>query len=151
MKEVFETAFGKFGVEIKDRKVTRIDFFNAKESYSLSPLANKVKVQLNEYFEGGRKDFDIPINLEGTPFQIKVWEELKKIPYGKTMSYQELAEKVGSPDGARAVGMACNKNPISIVIPCHRVIGKTGNLTGYASGLDLKSKLLNLEKENVEE
>lgn len=148
MKEVFETPIGKFGVEIKDRAVVRLDYYNAKESYSLSPLANKVKQELLEYLDGSRKEFDVPVSMEGTAFQVKVWEELKKIPYGETISYQELAEKVGSPDGARAVGMACNKNPVSIIVPCHRVIGKSGNLTGYATGLDLKSKLLNLESEN---
>ena len=89
--------------------------------------------------------------VEGTEFQKKVWEEMQKIPYGKTRTYGELAEKVGNPKGARAVGMACNKNKIPVIIPCHRVVGKNGKLTGFAGGLDIKELLLKIEgdKANV--
>lgn len=112
-----------------------------------SSLLEKAERQLTEYFEGRRKNFDLPIELNGTDFQVKVWKALEKIPYGETKSYQEIAEEVASPKAFRAVGNANNKNPISIIIPCHRVIGKSGKLAGYGGGLDKKEYLLNLEKQ----
>jgi len=108
-------------------------------------LKNTAK-QLDEYFTGKRKKFDIPLNLKGTEFQVKVWEALKTIPYGETRSYGELAARIGNPKACRAVGMANNHNPVSIIIPCHRVIGCKGSLTGYAGGLKIKQQLLELEK-----
>lgn len=107
----------------------------------------RVKQALGDYFEGKRTEFDFTLEIEGTDFQRKVWEEMAKIPYGKTMTYGELAIKVGSPKGARAVGMACNKNKIPIIIPCHRVVGANGKLTGFAGGLDVKEILLKIEGE----
>lgn len=101
--------------------------------------------QLQEYVAGKRKEFTIPLHQIGTPFQLKVWEELLRIPYGQTRSYGEIAVRVDNPKGQRAVGMANNRNPIGIVVPCHRVIGKNGSLTGYAGGLDIKQRLLELE------
>ena len=101
--------------------------------------------QLHEYLAGKRKEFTIPLHQMGTPFQLKVWEELGRIPYGETRSYGDLAMRVENPKGQRAVGMANNRNPIGIVVPCHRVIGKDGSLTGYAGGLDIKQRLLELE------
>ncbi len=101
--------------------------------------------QLEEYFAGTRKIFDVLLDADGTDFQKKVWEELKKIPYGKTISYKSLAEKLGDVKSIRAVGKANAQNPIAIIIPCHRVIGSDGSLTGYAGGLDIKEKLLHLE------
>ena len=101
--------------------------------------------QLQEYVSGQRKEFTIPLHPIGTPFQLKVWEELLRIPYGETRTYGEIAAQVDNPKGQRAVGMANNRNPIGIVVPCHRVIGKGGSLTGYAGGLDIKQKLLELE------
>jgi len=111
-----------------------------------TPLIKKTAKQLDEYFDGKRKVFDLPIIMHGTDFQLKVWKALQKIPYGKTLSYLELAEKIGNKKACRAVGMANNRNPISIIVPCHRVIGKNGKLVGYAGGLELKQILLNLEK-----
>lgn len=101
--------------------------------------------QLNEYFSGERLKFKLPLDLEGTPFQQDVWQALCKIPFGSTVSYKEIAEKVGSPKGARAVGMANNRNPLPIVIPCHRVIGASGELVGFAPGVEVKEHLLNHE------
>lgn len=101
--------------------------------------------QLREYLTGMRREFTLPLHPIGTPFQLQVWEELRRIPYGETTSYGEIALKVGNPKGQRAVGMANHRNPIGIVVPCHRVIGKNGNLTGYAGGLDIKQRLLELE------
>ena len=112
---------------------------------SSSVLDNAI-LQLNEYLAGKRKSFDLPLKFGGTEFQNRVWNELQKIPYGKTISYKELAERTGNIKACRAVGMANNKNPIPIIIPCHRVIGASGKLTGYAGGLEIKKFLLDLEQ-----
>ena len=101
--------------------------------------------QLKEYFDGERKTFDIPLDLRGTLFQKKVWEALRQIPYGERCSYHEVAQRIGNPKASRAVGLANNKNPILIVIPCHRVVGKSGELVGYAGGIERKEYLLHLE------
>lgn len=111
-----------------------------------SPLQREVDKQMGEYFEGERKEFDLPLRPEGTDFQKKVWNALLEIPFGETRSYQDIANAVGSPKACRAVGMANHQNPIIIVIPCHRVIGKNGKLVGYGGGLSMKEKLLLLEK-----
>lgn len=102
--------------------------------------------QLREYFAGRRKDFSIPLAPAGTDFQKKVWKELTHIPYGETRSYGEIARLMGNPRACRAVGMANHNNPIPVLIPCHRVIGKNGELTGYAGGLEKKTALLKLER-----
>lgn len=109
------------------------------------PYLFNIFKQLREYFNRDRKKFDVPLSFKGTEFQTRVWNELKKIPYGKTISYKELALKLGNLKLIRAVGKANAKNPVPIVVPCHRVIGQNGNLTGYAGGLDIKEKLLILE------
>ena len=101
--------------------------------------------ELDEYFNGKRQAFDLPLNPIGTPFQQKVWAELQKIPYGTTISYGELARRIGQPSASRAVGMANHRNPLVIFIPCHRVIGSDGSLTGYAAGVEVKRFLLDLE------
>jgi methylated-DNA-[protein]-cysteine S-methyltransferase len=101
--------------------------------------------QLDEYFAGARRQFEIPLHPSGTPFQLKVWEQLREIPYGETISYGTLARRVASPNASRAVGLANGRNPLAIIIPCHRVIGANGSLTGYGGGLDRKRFLLGLE------
>lgn len=111
----------------------------------IAKVYRKVATQLREYLEGSRKEFDVFIKLYGTPFQIKVWESLLQIPYGKTWSYKQMAEFIEEDYAVRAVGGALHANPLQIILPCHRVIGKTGKLTGYALGLNLKQKLLELE------
>jgi len=103
--------------------------------------------QLDEYFAGKRREFDLPISPHGTEFQRRVWQSLLTIPYGETRSYGQVAQMIGNPKACRAVGMANNRNPISIIIPCHRVIGSGGELTGYGGGLEAKQKLLELEKD----
>ena len=105
-----------------------------------------LREQLQQYFAGERTDFDLPLAPVGTPFQEEVWRALREIPYGETASYGELAARIGRPSAARAVGMANGSNPISIVLPCHRVIGASGNLTGYAGGVERKRFLLDLER-----
>jgi methylated-DNA-[protein]-cysteine S-methyltransferase len=109
----------------------------------------EVTVQLSDYFSGARESFDLPLAPEGTPFQKQVWDELVKIPYGETISYGELARRIGNPKANRAVGLANGSNPIPIIIPCHRVIGSNGKLTGYGGGLPIKEKLLALEKRQL--
>ena len=104
--------------------------------------------QLLEYFAGERQEFDLPLQLSGTEFQLLVLEELKKIPYGETTSYGEIAKRIGKPKAMRAVGAANGRNPIPIIVPCHRVIGSTGDLTGFGGGLTTKQALLQLEAEN---
>ena len=110
------------------------------------PVFVVAKAQLTEYFAGTRTAFDLPLAASGTPFQKTVWAELVRIPYGKTFSYGELAARIGNPKASRAVGLANGKNPLSIVVPCHRVIGASGKLTGYGGGLERKEALLALER-----
>ena len=102
--------------------------------------------QLQEYFAGKRQEFELQIAPQGTPFQKEVWRELCRIPYGKTASYQAIAEQLGKPKACRAVGMANGRNPLPIIIPCHRIIGKNGTLTGFGGGLPVKRQLLELER-----
>lgn len=115
--------------------------------YNEKPFAS-ARQQLREYFEGERKDFDLPLNMSGTEFQVQVLEELRRIPYGETASYADIAARIGRPKAMRAVGAANGRNPLPIVIPCHRVIGSSGSLTGFGGGLDTKEALLRLEAEN---
>lgn len=114
-----------------------------------TPLLQVAASQLHEYFAGVRADFDLPLSFHGTDFQTAVWKALQTIPYGQTMSYQEIAQGIKNPKAYRAVGLANNRNPISIIIPCHRVVGKNGKLVGYAGGLAAKEKLLELENSHA--
>jgi methylated-DNA-[protein]-cysteine S-methyltransferase len=113
-----------------------------------TPFAAAIK-QLREYFAGKRETFDLPLILDGTPFQLSVWRNLQAIPYGKTVSYLDLAKKIGNPKAVRAVGLANGSNPIPIIVPCHRVIGSDGSLTGFGGGLPTKQKLLALESRQL--
>ena len=114
------------------------------EDPSSPPLAACAK-QVADYLEGKRTDFRLPLAPTGTTFQQRVWKEIARIPYGKTITYAELAKRAGSPGSARAAGAATGRNPLSIIVPCHRVVGTSGSLTGYAGGLDRKARLLRLE------
>jgi len=109
------------------------------------PVLMKTERQLGEYFAGKRKTFSVPLDMRGTPFQKNVWEALLAIPFGETRSYGQLATQLGNPRATRAVGAANGRNPISIIVPCHRVIGSSGKLTGFAGGLETKERLLRLE------
>jgi len=111
-----------------------------------TPLIKKAKLQLDEYYAKKRTKFDLPLSLHGTEFQKSVWKALQTVKYGETASYKDIAVKIGNPKAVRAVGMANNKNPVSIVVPCHRIIGSNGSLVGYGGGLPMKEYLLDLEK-----
>ena len=155
MENVFfyETIIGSLGIKDDGKNIIEI-FFSKEEiprdlELKESPLIKATMEQLQEYFEGKRKDFDIPMEAKGTEFQKSVWDQLLKVPYGETCSYGEIAKRIGNPKASRAIGMANNRNPISIIIPCHRVIGASGKLVGYGGGLDIKERLLKLEKENI--
>jgi methylated-DNA-[protein]-cysteine S-methyltransferase len=115
------------------------------------PIIAEAMRQLQEYFDGRRTTFALPLDVTGTPFQLKVWDALRTIPFGETRSYAEIAEQIGQPRAVRAVGAANGRNPISIVTPCHRVIGSTGSLTGFAAGLDTKARLLAFEGARLSE
>lgn len=145
----YDTPVGKLYIEAEEDFLTKLSFFELSGKRLETPVIKETYGQLTEYFEGNRKTFDIPLKLEGTDFQKSVWHALMKIPYGKTVSYLDIARSAGNPKASRAVGMANNKNKIPIIIPCHRVIGKNGSLTGYAGGLEIKKKLLELEKQQI--
>ena len=112
-----------------------------------TPLLQEAEEQLNEYFAGARREFDLPLAPKGTPFQKAVWAEMCRIPYGETRTYGQLAAAIGRPSACRAVGGACHSNPIAILQPCHRVVGRSGRLTGYAYGVEMKQYLLELEQQ----
>ena len=141
----YPSPFGKISIGWEDDAVVSLRL-GEPESHSPSPVSELAAAQLQEYFAGTRKNFTFPIQLKGTPFQISVWQELSRIPYGETRTYGDIAQAIGNKKAARAVGMACNRNPIWIIIPCHRVLGSNRKLTGYAGGLTMKDALLNLER-----
>ena len=132
MKKIFyyDTYAGRIGIAEENGAITHLIFSERDWTVEETDLIKETKRQLDEYFAGKRKEFDIPTRLEGTEFQKRVWEELRKIPYGKTVTYKDIAEAVGCPKGFRAVGLANNRNPISIIYPCHRVIGSNVQKTG---------------------
>lgn len=147
--QYFDSKIGKIGVVEQDGKICEVQInepINKELIQKSTPLLEEAIKQLKEYFIGKRKQFDLPLHLETTEFRKKVWEELLKIPYGETATYKQIAERIGKPKAARAVGMANHDNPIPIIVPCHRVIGANGKLTGYALGLEMKQELLTLEK-----
>jgi methylated-DNA-[protein]-cysteine S-methyltransferase len=110
------------------------------------PILKQAFAELSEYFNGARTSFCVPLAFSGTPFQVMVWQQIAQIPLGRTISYSEVARRAGAPASVRAVGTATGRNPISIIVPCHRVVGKSGGLQGFAGGLDRKQRLLDLER-----
>ena len=149
----YEYPIGIISIVEEDGAITRVFLGRGNESDSVSlhetPLIKKSAKQLNEYFAGRRTVFDLPLAPRGTAFQQDVWKAVQAIEPGSTRSYKEIATLVGRPNASRAVGMANGRNPIIIIIPCHRVIGQDGGLTGYAGGLKVKRYLLDLEKRNA--
>lgn len=134
-------------IDLDDIGITGMSFSN--EIDVVFDTNNEIQRQLTEYENGTRKVFELPLHLKGTDFQRQVWNALLEIPFGETRSYQEIAIRIGKPKALRAVGGACNRNPIGIIVPCHRVIGKNGSLTGYAGGLSYKELLLKHEKDGT--
>ncbi len=139
-----------------DASLHAVEFVNGRKPPRLNPAWKKdskpfveAVCQLLAYFSGELKDFNLPLAPQGTQFQLAVWEKLCDIPYGETISYGELAKRIGNPNASRAVGLANGSNPIPIIIPCHRVIGSNGKLTGYGGGLPIKEKLLALERKQL--
>lgn len=166
-----QTPVGPLRIEADDQAITRISFggdpdndpnegadkgaaaetaaktaAKAAAATADTPLLRQAERELEEYFAGRRRSFTLPLAPAGTAFQRAVWEALREIPYGQTCSYQQIARRIGRPAACRAVGMANHRNPIPILIPCHRVVGADGSLTGYAGGLAVKSRLLELEQ-----
>jgi methylated-DNA-[protein]-cysteine S-methyltransferase len=147
---IYSTAIGPIGIAEEGNEITNLWF--ERENCPVdglhreTALISKTHGQLLEYLSGERKAFDLPLAPVGTDFQMRVWRELLNIRYGHTQSYGEVARNIGAPSASRAVGMANNRNPIAIIIPCHRVIGSNGKLVGFGGGLDLKEKLLDLER-----
>lgn len=147
-----QSSIGLLGISENDGLITAL--FLEKDASKGSggqktSLLEKAEKQLTEYLSGSRKKFELPLGAEGTAFQKSVWCALREIPYGETRSYKEVAKMIGNPNASRAVGMANNKNPLLIVTPCHRVVGVDGKLVGYAAGLDIKEKLLDMERKHV--
>lgn len=147
----YSTKIGTILIVEEDKKIGQINILKEEEnilnaSKQETCLIKKAFLEIQEYLEGTRKTFDLPLKVQGTAFQKKVWEALQTIPYGETRCYEEIAKQIGNEKAARAVGMANHHNPILIVIPCHRVIGKNKKLVGFGAGLDVKEMLLKVEK-----
>jgi methylated-DNA-[protein]-cysteine S-methyltransferase len=153
-----DSALGQLLVTSSENKLTGL-YFKGRHHAQLNPawtlqddleIFAQAEQQLDEYASGSRKEFDLPISLNGTPFRLQVWNEIAKIPYGQTIAYSEIAELLDKPDAVRAVGTATGANPLSLIIPCHRVVGKCGTMTGYAGGLIRKTALLDFESGKTE-
>ena len=151
MEAILKTQIGKFYIKFSSKGLSLLSFkvpSKLLSDDSSHEFSKNVETQLSEYLNGSREEFDISLDLVGTEFQIKVWKELTKINYGQTSSYGDLAKKIKLNKGARAIGGANNKNPVMIIVPCHRVIQSDGKLGGYAGGIELKQRLLDLEQNN---
>lgn len=147
---IYISPFGKLSIQTSSVGITSVCFTNEqldddRPNEGPDPLLDQCTTELDEYFSGSRKEFTVPLDAAGTDFQKQVWDELKKIPFGHATSYQKIASNLGDPNKIRAVGNANGKNPIAIIVPCHRVIGADGKLVGYAGGLDKKRQLLRFE------
>lgn len=152
-----ESPVGKLKMVASDKGLVAVLWQNDKPSRvrlgeltegSRHPVLLKAEKELAEYFAGKRKAFSVPLDMRGTGFQRNVWEALLAIPFGETRSYGQLAKQIGKPSASRAVGAANGKNPLSIIVPCHRVIGSTGKLTGFAGGMQTKAQLLSMERQH---
>lgn len=144
----YQTRICQLWICEEDHFITKVSFRKPEGSYieKETSLIREAARQIDEYMDGERTSFNLPLNPQGTPYQKAVWNTLQKVCFGETRTYKQIAEDIGNPLSCRAVGLANNKNPIAIIIPCHRIIGSNGKLTGYAGGLDVKEKLLTLER-----
>lgn len=144
-----DTPLGKVEITTNDQAVLAINFVDNVRNARPNTLTECAKQQLQDYFAGHLEKFDLPMQAQGTNFQKQVWQSLTTIGYGQTCSYSDIANKIGNPKAVRAVGSANGKNPLTIVVPCHRIIGANGTLTGYASGVERKAWLLNHESNSL--
>ena len=149
MTHTFSSPIGIVRLTEEDGAITSIELTDTEDAHvsiTPTPLLGEAGQQIMAYLEGKRQQLDFPIRMMGTPFQQHVWRALQQIPYGATRTYGAIATEIGNPQASRAVGMACNKNPLLLIVPCHRVVGANGKLTGFAYGTDAKQWLLELEK-----
>ena len=151
IQRVMDSAIGKLYLVASDGGLQGIywkdkGFAASSGASAATTILDRTELQLTEYLDGRRQEFDLPLDIKGTPFQMRVWERLRQIPYGATKSYKDIATELNDANACRAVGTANGRNPFSIVIPCHRVVNAGGALGGYAGGLDIKSRLLDLEQ-----
>jgi methylated-DNA-[protein]-cysteine S-methyltransferase len=146
----FHSPVGSLTLEGDDHKLTRLGFGDPGTPQGDARAVAQAAIQLEQYFAGERTEFALDIELEGTSFERRVWEAVRAIPYGETSSYAEIARRVGRPNASRAVGRANGRNPIAVIVPCHRVVGSDGSLTGYAGGVEMKRALLALERRRAE-
>lgn len=144
-QDYLHTPLGLLAIKATGQAVFSVDFVKQKPLIKSNQFTNRAKQELAEYFQGKRKKFSVPILLQGTIWQSLVWQKLLSIPYGSVIAYQDLAAALAKPQAARAIGGAVNKNPLAIIVPCHRVVGSKGDLVGYAGGIDKKQYLLGLE------
>ena len=142
----YSSPFGPVQIGHREGRIVSIRCGSSAAPHMPSEVSELANLQLQEYFAGKRTAFDLPLDPAGTPFQLAVWNSMREIPYGETRTYGQLAAAIGRPAASRAVGQAANRNPIWIVIPCHRIVGSNHSLTGYAGGLSMKRALLELEK-----
>jgi methylated-DNA-[protein]-cysteine S-methyltransferase len=142
----FSSTVGPLTLEGDDRVLTRVGFGDSAAPQGDAAAVSATAIQLEQYFAGERTEFDLDLELDGTPFERRVWDEVRAIPYGQTATYAEIARRIGRPDACRAVGRANGRNPLAVIVPCHRVVGSGGSLTGYAGGIEMKRALLDLER-----
>jgi len=148
-KIYFESPIGLLEIICNEKAVLEIYLADQKNEEKINPICKQTKAELESYFKGNKKTFNLPLKLTGTSFQNKVWQELLKLSFGEIISYQELANRIHNPKGVRAVARAVGANKILIIIPCHRIIGSNKTLTGFAAGLKNKIKLLSLEGHKI--
>ena len=144
-ERTLDTVIGRILVAADGRGISALRFHAQCVRWDQSPLLDLAQRELEEYFAGRRRAFSVPLSIHGTPFQEKVWRALAEIPCGEIVTYGEIARRIGNPKACRAVGMANHANPLPVFLPCHRVVGADGRLTGYAGGLEIKRKLLKIE------
>jgi methylated-DNA-[protein]-cysteine S-methyltransferase len=146
----FHSPVGPLVLEGDDSRLTRLGFGTPVSPQGDAESVASAAIQLEQYFAGDRTAFDLDLELAGTPFERRVWDEVRAIPYGRTASYAEIARRIGHPSARRAVGRANGRNPIAVIVPCHRVVGSDGSLTGYAGGIEMKRTLLDLERHSAQ-
>jgi methylated-DNA-[protein]-cysteine S-methyltransferase len=146
----FPSPFGFITITAEDEKITSVDLCKKANSLGSSKVLEDAGIQLDMYLKGNLPKFSLPIKVSGTPFQLAVWKTIAKVPFGKTLSYGDIAKSIGKPQAARAVGAAVGANPTPLLIGCHRVLGSSGSLTGYSGGQGIKTKKLLLDHEGID-